>query len=135
MITIAICLIYYGIAVWLYQVHLWISGGQWVSIPVMSAWRVAFSVPATDYSMLGRLSRWFLDWPLSLTLLALGVGILATVLGLRQANQKRRHLLRRQWIAEQCEQAGYTPWNVPKVLADFDASQTPHHGRRKQRFN
>lgn len=133
MITIAVCLIYYGIAVWLYQMYLWVSDGQWVSIPVLTAWKAVFGTPATDHSVLGILTRWFLDWPLSLTLLALGVAIISAALGLRQGSQARRLQLRRKWAAEQCEQAGYTPWEVPKVLAELEAPPTAGRGARKQR--
>ncbi len=134
MITFAICLIYYGIAVGLYQVHLWISGGHWVPIPVSVAWRVAFGLPATDHSVIGIAARWALDWPLSLTLLLLGAGILAAIRGARWARESRRHQLRRKWIAEQCLQAGYTPWNVPKVLADLEAPPSADRGGGKQGF-
>ena len=134
MITFAICLIYYGIAVWLYQVHLWISSGHWVPIPVMVAWRVAFGVPATDQSVFGYMTRWVLDLPLSLALLAVGLGILGTIAGLRRAGKARRQQMRRKWIAEQCEQAGYTPWTVPKVLADLEAPPPLDHGGGKQGF-
>lgn len=134
MITFAICLIYYGIAVWLYQVHLWVSGGHWVPIPVSVAWGAAFGMPTIDHSVFGVLARWALDWPLSLTLLAVGVGILAAIAGLRRAGKTRRHQLRRQWIAEQCVQAGYTPWNVPKVLTNLDAPPPVDHGGGKQGF-
>ncbi len=133
MITIAICLVYYGIAVWLYQVHLWISGGNWVSIPVSVAWRAVFAMPTPDQSILGILARWSLNMPLSLTLLVVGAGTLAAIAGLRRAGETRRHQLRRQWISEQCEQAGYTPWNVPKVLADLDAPPL-NHGDGKHGF-
>ncbi len=132
MITIAVCLIYYGIAVWLYQMFLWVSDGQWVSIPVLAAWRALFGTPATDHSVLGMLARWFLDWPLSLTLLVLGVGIISAVLSLRQGSRARRFQRRRKWVAEQCEQAGYTPWEVPKVLANLEAPPPAKHGGRKQ---
>lgn len=134
MITIAICLIYYGVAVWVYQAYLWISSGRWVPIPVSVVWKVAFGVPAADRSLVGLLGRWLLDWPLSLALLALGVCILALVVGLRRARAGHRHRQRRKWIAEQCAQAGYTPWNVPKVIADFEAPPPLDRGGGKQGF-
>ena len=84
MITVAICLIYYGIAVWLYQMYLWVLDGRWVSIPVSAVWKVVFGSPATDRSMLGTLARWVLDWPLSLTLIVLGVGIISAALIIRR---------------------------------------------------
>jgi len=133
MITIAVCLIYYGIAVWLYQMFLWVSDGQWVSIPVLAAWKAVFGVPETDRSVLGMLGRWFLDWPLSLALLVLGVAIISVALSVRQGGHTRRLRLRRKWVAEQCEQAGYTPWEVPKVLADLEAPPATGHEDRKQR--
>jgi len=122
MITIAICLIYYGIAVWLYQVHLWYSNGHWVSIPVLVAWREGFGTPTTSHTFLGELFTWFLNWPLSLALLTLGIGILSTILGLRRLYAARRRIMRQKWIAEQCAQAGYQPWTVPKVLADLETT-------------
>jgi hypothetical protein len=132
MITIAICLIYYGIAVWLYQLHLWYSSGHWVSIPVMVAWREAFGVPAASHTTFGQLLAWMLDWPLSLALLMLGIGILSTIGGLRRLNSARRRVVRQKWIAEQCAQAGYQPWTVPKVLADLETNAV--HGEAGERL-
>ncbi len=127
MITVAICLIYYGIAVWLYQMYLWVLDGRWVSIPVLAVWKVVFGSPATDRSMLGTLARWVLDWPLSLTLMVLGVSIISAALIIRQGVRARRLQLRRKWVAEQCEQSGYTPWDVPKVLAELEAPPVVNH--------
>jgi hypothetical protein len=134
MITIAICLIYYGIAVWLYQMYLWVSTGKWVSITVLTAWKIVFGTPEADRSMLGTLAQWFLNWPLSLSLLALGAGVLLVFVAWRAGDRAYRHRLRRKWAAEQCEQAGYTSWDVPKVLADLEASSTLNQDGRKQRF-
>lgn len=125
MITIAVCLIYYGIAVWLYQVHLWYSSGHWVSIPVMVAWREGFGVPEFSHTLFGELYRWLLNWPLSLALLMLGVGLLAAITGLRRLSASRGRRQRQKWVTEQCAQAGYQPWTVPKILADLENS-TPH---------
>ncbi|MHA1599690.1 MAG: hypothetical protein ACTSW2_02600, partial [Alphaproteobacteria bacterium] len=108
------------------------TGGRWVAVPVLAAWKTAFGVPSADHSVLGVMASWALDWPLSLTLLISGVGILAAIAVLRWAREKRRRQLRRKWISDQCTQAGYTPWNVKKVLADLDASPPLNHGRREQ---
>ena len=120
MITVAICLIYYGIAVWLYQMHIWLTWGQWQPMPVLVAWRAAFGTPTLDHSALGAMAQWLLAWPLSLALLVGGLGLLGAVLGERRLREVRRRQRRRQWIAEQCQQAGYTPWTVPKVLAEME---------------
>ena len=135
MITIAICLIYYGAAVWLYQVHLWFSIGHWVPIPVMVAWRAGFGVPEADHTISGTILSWFLSWPLSLTLLALGGSILAAVAGVRRLRAVLFQQRRQKWMAEQCAQAGYRPWTVPKVLAGLEASAPMTRAEDKRRFN
>jgi len=134
MITVAICLIYYGIAVWLYQVHIWLTQGQWQPMPVSAAWRVAFGMPTSNHSALTALAQWFLTWPLSLALLLAGLGLLGAVLGLRRLREVRNHQRRRRWIAEQCQQAGYTPWTVPKVLAEMDRRGPEEKAGDKRRF-
>ena len=134
MITVAICLIYYGIAVWLYQVHIWITQGQWRPMPVLVAWREAFGTPTLDQSTLGAIFQWFLTWPLSLTLLVGGVSVLMAVLSLRRLRAARDCQRRRKWIVEQCEQAGYTPWTVPKVLADLDRRTAEEKIGNSRRF-
>ncbi len=135
MITIGICLIYYGAAVWLYQVHLWFSSGHWVPIPVMVAWRAGFGVPNVDHTLFSTVFGWFLSWPLSLTLLALGGGILASVAGVRRLRAALFHQRRQKWMAEQCAQAGYKPWTVPKVLAELEASAPPIRAGDKRRVS
>ena len=71
MITICICLIYYGIALWLYQVYGWVSAGEWAPYPVLTAWPALFGSPAYK---LGPVAWWLLELPLSLVLLTVGFG-------------------------------------------------------------
>ena len=120
MITIGICLIYYGLALWLYQLHLWLSNDRWQAFPVSRAWQAFFGTPQLGHSPLDAVGRWLLDWPLSLVLILTGLSILGTVLACRRAAEGRRHRLRRKWIAEQCAKTGYRPWNMPRVLAELD---------------
>ncbi len=45
MITVGICLIYYGVALWGYQLYGWFADGEWNPYPVMAAWKALFGRP------------------------------------------------------------------------------------------
>ena len=117
MITIGICLIYYGIAVWLYQVYGWVSTGEWAPYPVLAAWQALFGAPAYK---LGPVMWWLLELPLSLVLPATGFGIIGLVFGLRRIGRARRGQLRRKWVAEQCKVTGRHAWAIPELVAKIE---------------
>ena len=120
MITFGICLIYYGIALFLYQIYGWLSAGVWAPFPVSRAWEGFFGAPGLENPIIDDLMNWFLAWPLSLALLAGGVGVLGAAFGVRRIMERRRNRLRLKWLLEQCEAAGYKPWAVPKVIRELD---------------
>ena len=120
MITFGICLIYYGIALFLYQVHGWINYGVWVPFPVSRAWEGFFGAVRPSDPAMDMLVNWLLSWPMSLALLVVGFGILGLVFFTRRAIQLRRDSVRRKWILDQCAKLGYRPWAVPKVLRELD---------------
>lgn len=121
MITIGICFIYYGLALWLYQIYGWLANDLWAPYSVSTAWQVFFGAPPTDMPVVGVLIGFIMELPLSLALLLLGLSILGAVLGGRRFGQMHERGLRRSWILEQCGKAGYRPWNVRKVLAELEA--------------
>ena len=120
MITFGICLIYYGIALFLYQVHGLLFRGVWTPYPVQRIWEGLFGVPHGKVSSLDSLVAWFMAWPASLALLTVGLSLLGSVYLYRRAAELRRKRLRRKWIVKQCATLGYRPWAVPKVLHDLD---------------
>ncbi len=117
MITIGICFIYYALALWIYQVYGWVSAGEWVPYPVLVAWQALFGTPAYK---LGPVVWWLLELPLSLVLLATGLGIIGLVFGLRRLGRARRGQLRRKWIAEQCKIIGRHAWAIPKLVGKIE---------------
>ncbi len=117
MITIGICLIYYGVALWIYQVYGWVSAGEWAPYPVLVAWQALFGTPAYT---LGPVVWWLLGLPLSLVLPATGLGIIGLVFGLRRIGRARRGHLRRKWVAAQCKKIGRHAWAVPELVANFE---------------
>ncbi len=120
MITFGICLIYYGVALFLYQIYGWLNAGVWTPFPVSRAWEGFFGSPGLSDPFFNSLINWFLAWPLSIALLAGGVSVLGTVFGFRRILERRQNRLRLKWLLEQCDAAGYKPWAVPKVLRELD---------------
>jgi hypothetical protein len=120
MITLGICLIYYGIALFLYQIYGWLSAGVWTPFPVSRAWEGFFGSPRLATPVFDTLANWFLTWPLGLALLIGGLSMLGAAFGFRRVMELRRNRLRLKWILEQCNAAGYKPWAVPKVIRELD---------------
>ncbi len=120
MITLGICLIYYGIALFLYQIYGWLSAGVWTPFPVSRAWDVYFGVPRLTNQFSDGLISWFLTWPLGFALLFGGLCLLGAVFGFRRFTEWRRYRLHLKWIKGQCVAAGYKPWAVPKLMRELD---------------
>ncbi len=120
MITFGICLIYYGIALFLYQLYGWLSVGVWIPFPVRRGWEGFFGSHHVTGGFFNGLVDWLLTWPLSLALLLAGLSILALVYVIKRAFQLRRDKVRRKWILEQCAAVGYRPWALPRVLRELD---------------
>ena len=125
MITIGICLIYFGAALWFYQVYWWLTEDQWRSSSVLTAWRHFSAPPSPDSAMLGVVVDWFMDWPLSVALLCAGAMFLGMVFGSRKAAKIWRRRLRRKWILDQCETFGHQKWAVPKILTELEKTTAP----------
>ncbi len=120
MITFGICLIYYGIALILYQMHGWLTAGNWTPFPVRRAWEGFFGSPSLSTPVLDALIEWLLAWPLSLALLTSGGCVLGLVFAFKRTMQWRRDHMRRNWVMKQCGIAGYKPWAMPKIMQDLD---------------
>lgn len=133
MITFGICLIYYGIALFLYQVHGWLFRGVWTPFPVRRLWEGFFGAPHASAPSVDMLVGWFMSWPASLTLLSAGLSILGLVYAARRAAELRRNQVRRKWILEQCAALGYKPWAVPKVLRELDDRMNSEKMARREK--
>ncbi len=120
MITVGLCLIYYGVALFGYQLYGWFADGEWSAYPVMAAWKVLFGRPDLSWPIAGPIMGWLMNWPLSLALAVLGCAILGTVTGIRQYARARLRRLRCKWFAEQASAAGYEPWTISQAVEDFD---------------
>ncbi len=129
MITVGLCLIYYGVALWGYQLYGWFADGEWNPYPVMAAWRASFGRPDLSWPIAGPIMEWLMNWPLSLVLTLLGCAILGTVTGVRQYARARLRRLRRKWFAEQADAAGYEPWTIPRAVDDFDKEVLEREGK------
>ena len=132
MITFGICLIYYGIALFLYQVHGWLFDGVWTPFPVRRAWEGFFGSPRLLAEPFETLVTWLLAWPLSLALLLGGFAVLGAAFAVKRAMERRRDRIRRKWILEQCDAAGYQPWAVPKVLRELDDRMQAEKSARRE---
>ena len=129
MITVGLCLIYYGVALWGYQLYGWFADGEWTPYPVMAAWRASFGRPDLSWPIAGPIMEWLMNWPLSLVLTLLGCAILGTVTGVRQYARARLRRLRRKWFAEQAGAAGYAPWTIPQAVDHFDKEVLEREGK------
>lgn len=135
MITLAICLIYYGFALFLYQANGWFVEGRWTPFPVRRAWEAYLGSPSIETPLLRQASDWFFSWPLSVTLALMGCLLLALVFATRHLRGARHDQLRRRWLTEQVSAAGYQSWAMPKVLgaledqirAEDKAKRATHH--------
>ena len=132
MITFGICLIYYGVALFLFQLHGLLFRGVWTPYPVGRIWEGLFGVSHARVAAVNGLLEWLMSWPASLALLALGLGVLGAVYLGRRAAALRRQSLRRKWMVEQCETQGYRPWAVPKVLQDLDERMQAEEVARRE---
>jgi len=120
MITFGVCLIYYGLALLIYQVNGWVTDGRWIAFPIARAWEAFLGTPSFASPVVRGAVHWLLSWPLSLALLLIGVTILCAVFGLRRLGEMRRRRQRRRWVEEQCAALGYQPWDLPKLLSEIE---------------
>ncbi len=119
MITLGLCLIYYGVALFGYQLYGWFSEDQWSAYTVLAAWISFFGRPDLDVPIVGPAIAWFMEWPLSVALIALGGSILASMAGFRQHTRLRLVRLRAKWFAENAEAADYKPWTIGGAVGKF----------------
>ncbi len=135
MITVGLCFIYYGVALWGYQLYGWFANGEWNPYPVMAAWKALFGRPDLSWPIVGPVMEWFMNWPLSLALIVLGCAILGTVTGVRQYARARLRRLRCKWVAEQASAAGYQPWTVSRAVDDFEKEVLDREGKGKAGYD
>ena len=129
MITIGLCLIYYGVALFGYQLYGWFTAGEWASYTVLAAWISFFGRPDLSYPVFGPAVAWLMEWPLSLALITLGSSILASVTGFRHHGRLRLVRLRSKWLAEQAEAAGYKSWTIGGAVQKFREDVLDREGK------
>jgi hypothetical protein len=121
MITIGVCFVYYGIALFLYQVYGWWDDGRWTAYTVLRAWHVAFDAPMpTDAALVGPLVAWIATWPFSLMLLLFGAGLIGSVFAQRALVARWKARRDRRWLAAECNELGYQKWTIPHVVAELE---------------
>lgn len=135
MITIGLCLIYYGVALFGYQLYSWFTESEWSSYTVISAWISFFGRPDLSFPVIGPTIAWFMAWPLSLALIALGLTVLCSITGFRQHTRRRLDRLRAKWFAENATAAGYKPWTIKKVTQDFRKGVLDREDKGRAGFN
>ncbi len=135
MVTVGLCFIYYGVALWGYQLYGWFADSEWDPYPVMAAWGALFGRPDLSWPIAGPIMEWLMNWPLSLALTVLGCMILGTVTGIRQHARARLRRLRRKWFAEQAGAAGYEPWTISRAVDDFDKDVLEREGKGRVGYN
>ena len=135
MITIGLCLIYYGVALFGYQLYGWFAEGAWTSYTVLAAWISFFGRPDLSLPVLGPAIAWFTEWPLSLALISLGITLLCCVTGFRQHARLRLVRLRAKWLAENAIAAGYEPWTIGSAVREFRKDVLDREAKGRTDFN
>jgi uncharacterized membrane protein len=135
MITIGLCLIYYGVALFGYQLYGWFAEGAWTSYTVLTAWISFFGRPDLSLPVLGPAIAWFTEWPLSLALISLGLTLLCCVTGFRQHARLRLVRLRAKWLAENAIAAGYEPWTIKSAVREFRKDVLDREAKGRTDFN
>ncbi len=135
MITIGLCLIYYGVALFGYQTYGWFAEDAWSSFSVLAAWISFFGRPDLSYPVIGPATAWFMEWPLSLALISLGLMLLCSVAGFRQNTRRRLVDLRSKWFAENAAAAGYELWTIKSAVQKFRKDVLEREAKGRTGFN
>ena len=126
MITLGLCLIYYGVALFGYQLYGWFAQDAWNSYSVLSAWIIIFGRPDLSFPVIGPAIAWFMEGPLSLTLITIGLGLLCCVAGFRR--HARRRLIRLRSTAFPTRRPTPSPrrWRSQLASATKTVQPRPH---------
>ena len=135
MITLGLCLIYYGVALIGYQLYGWLTEETWNSLSVLGAWINLFERPDLSFPVIGPATAWFMEWPLSLVLIVLGLTLLCSVAGFREHARRRLIRLRAKWFAESAQAAGYEPWTIKGAVRDFRKDVLEREAKGRTDFN
>ncbi len=135
MITIGLCLIYYGVALLGYQLYGWFVEDVWNSYSVLAAWISFFGRPDLSFPVVGPAFAWFMEWQLSLALIALGLTLLCSMTGFRQHARRRMVRLRAKWFAESARAAGYQPWTIKGAVRGFRKEVLEREVKGRTGFN
>ncbi len=135
MITIGLCLIYYGVALFGYQLYSWFAEGAWESYSILAAWISFIGRPDLSYPIIGPAVAWFMEWPLSLALILLGLTLLCSVAAFRQHTRLRLVRLRSKWFAESANAAGYQPWTIEGAVREFRKDVLDREAKGRTDFN
>lgn len=135
MITIGLCLIYYGVALFGYQLYGWFAEDAWNSYSVLTAWISFFGRPDLSVPVIGPAIAWFMEWPLSLLLISMGLTLLCSVTGFRQHTRQRLIRLRSKWFAENASAAGYKPWTIKNAVHKFRKDVLEREAKGRTDFN
>lgn len=135
MITIGLCLIYYGVALLGYQIYSWFAADAWESYSILAAWISFFGRPDLSYPVIGPTLAWLMEWSLSLALISLGLMLLCSVAALRQYARLRLIRLRSKWFAESASAAGYQDWTIEGAVDKFREDVLDRDAKGRTDFN
>ncbi len=129
------CMIYYGVGLFGYQLYGWFAEDVWTSYSTLAAWISFFGRPDLSFPVVGPAIAWFLEWPLSLALISLGLTVLCSVTGFRQHARRRMMRLRAKWFAESASAAGYQPWTIKGAVRGFRREVLEREAKGRTGFN
>jgi len=135
MITIGLCLIYYGVALFGYQLYGWFADDAWSPFSVLAAWISFFGRPDLSFPVIGPAVAWFMEAPLSLVLIPPGRTVLCRRAAFRERARRRLIGLRAKWFAENASAAGYQPWTIQGAVHKFRKDVLDHEAKGRSGFN
>ena len=134
MLTVAICMLYYGIAVWIYQLIGWFSDGVWTPYPIRKTWEAIAGQPTVDSPDLGPTIDFLLDLPLGRTLVLIAIAIILARFASVILEEVSQRWERRRWVLDQCKRVGLYPWVVPEIMEELKKEQGASKGRFEKKI-
>jgi hypothetical protein len=119
MTTIGMCFIYWALGVFGYQIYNYLAYDAWQSFGVKHVWHL-FGGEIIGSTIDTGVLRFFLELPLSITLVMIGILILSSTLIRQKIADQREWSIRRKFFRKQVKEVNTTAWNAKAMLEEMD---------------